>query len=121
MLSGEYFGKTKYNSIKDKIFDPELIGNLKDYYTRKLKNSKDRSNYLYFQLKSKEEREYPKTLLLCGNVDPLIDENRDFSKNKNINLKEITFASHGFLGTKDKEIKKENKNNILNFINKDND
>lgn len=121
VLSGEYFGKTKYNSIKDKTFDPELIGNLKDYYTRKLKNSKDRSNYLYFQLKSKEERTYPNTLLLCGNVDPLIDENREFSKNKNIILKEITFASHGFLGTKDKEIKKEFINHVINFINKDND
>ena len=121
VLSGEYFGKTKYNSIKDKTFDPELIGNLKEYYTKKLKNTKNRSNYLYFQLKSKEERKYPKTLLLCGNVDPLIDENRDFSKNKNIILKEITFASHGFLGTKDKEIKKEFINHVINFINKDND
>ena len=59
--------------------------------------------------------------MLCGKVDPLIDENIEFAKNKNINLKEITFASHGFLGTKDKEIKKEYINHIIQFMNEDND
>jgi len=121
ILSGEYFGKTRFNSIKDKTLDNELIQNLKEYYTKKLKNTKNRSNYKYFQLKSKEEKVYPNTLLLCGNVDPLIDENREFSKNKNIELKEITFASHGFLGIKDKEIKKDYINYVINFVNKDND
>ena len=121
ILSGEYFGKTKYNSIKDKTFDSELIKKLRNYYEKKLRNQKNRSNYYYFQLKSKIEKEYPNILLLCGNIDPLIDENRDFSKNKNINIREITFASHGFLGSKDKEIKKEYINHIINFINKDND
>ena len=121
VLSGEYFGKTKYKSIKDKTFDIELINNLKNYYSKKLKNIKNRSNYQYFQLKSKEEREYPNMLLLCGNIDPLIDENREFSNNKNVELKEITFASHGFLGTKDKEIKKDYTNHVIRFVNKDND
>ncbi len=121
VLSGEYFGKTKYNSIKEKTFDRELIDNLKEYYSKKLKNPKDRSNYKYFQLKSKKEREYPNILLLCGNIDPLIDENREFSKNKNVELKEVTFASHGFLGTKDKEIKKDYLNYVIKYMNKDND
>lgn len=121
VLSGEYFGKTKYGSIKDKTLDSDLIRQLKDYYNKKLKNIKSRSNYKYFQLKSKKENRYPNTLLLCGKVDPLIDENIEFAKNKNINLKEIPFASHGFLGTKDKEIKKEYINHIIQFMNDDND
>ena len=121
ILSGEYFGKTKYNSIKDKTLDNELISNLKCYYEKRLKNQKNRSNYQYFQLKSKEKIKYPNILLLCGKVDPLIDENREFSINNNINLKEITFASHGFLGTKDKEIKREYITHINSYINNDND
>ena len=111
VLSGEYSGKTKYLSIKENIsVNYDLIPKLKTYY----KNVDPQ----FFPLVNNQEIEYPKTLLLSGNVDPLIDEARDFaSKHNEINLEIIDFAYHGFLNTKDKEIIREYIKSLKTFMN----
>lgn len=109
VLSGEYFGKTNYSSIieNDKI-DHDLVYKLKEYY-----NGLD-NNKKVFPLLNKKKK-YPKTLLLIGNVDPLIDEAKDFSSQyDNVKLDIVGFANHGFLNTNDKEIRKE----FYDYINK---
>ena len=113
VLSGEYNGKTKYPSIKENIsVNYDLIPKLNTYYKKVDKK--------FFPLVNNKKIEYPKTLLLSGNVDPLIDEARDFTNNHNqIHLEIIDFAYHGFLNTKDKEIIREYIKSIKNFMNND--
>jgi len=110
VLSGEYNGKTKYASIKENTsVNYNLIPKLNEYYKN---TSKD-----IFPLAVNKKVKYPKTLLLSGNVDPLIDEAKDFaSKNENINLEILDFAYHGFLNTKDKEIIREYVKSLKNFM-----
>ena len=113
VLSGEYNGKTKYTSIiENTSVNFNLIPKLNDYY----KNSKKE----IFPLQVNKNINYPRTLLLSGNVDPLIDEAKDFaSKHNQIELKIVDFAYHGFLNTKDKEIIKEYVLELKTFMNND--
>lgn len=115
VLSGEYNGKTKYTSIMENTsVNYNLIDKLKDYY-----KGEDKS---IFPLANEEKGTYPKTLILTGNVDPLIDEAKDFAdKNENVNLEIVDFAYHGFLNTKDKEIIKEYLSTLKKFMKKDNE
>lgn len=109
VLSGEYFGKTNYNSIlENDKFDHDLIDKLKEYY----KDYEGNKNiFPLLNIKNK----YPETLLLIGNVDPLIDEAKYFAENiDSVKMEVVGFANHGFLNTNDKEIKKE----FYDFINK---
>ena len=101
VLSGEYQGETKYPSILENTsVNYNLIEKLRKYY-------KDCSKDI-FPLTKNEKVEYPNTLLLSGNVDPLVDEAKAFAeKNEKIELHIIDFAYHGFLNTKDKEIIRE--------------
>ena len=121
ILSGEYNGNSNYKSIVDNtMFDLNLINNLNSYYEVKIKNKNDYDKF--FALKNNNKVDYPNILLLCGNVDPLIDEARDFSnKNANVELYEICFGEHGFLNSKDDEIIDEYIDVIKDYINKDND
>ena len=114
VLSGEYKGKTQYNSILENTsVNYNLIEKLNKYYKKEEET--------IFPLKNPEKGIYPKTLLLTGNVDPLIDEAKDFAnKNKNIQLEIVDFAYHGFLNTKDKEIIKEYLSALKKFMNKEN-
>ena len=108
VLSGQYFGKTDYSSIieNDKI-DHDLVYKLKEYY----KGYENDKNMFYLL---REKIKLPNTLLLIGNVDPLIDEAKAFSKlSDNIKLDIVGFANHGFLNTNDKEIKKD----MFDYIN----
>ncbi len=113
VLSGEYNGTTKYTSIVENTsVNYNLIPKLNDYY----KNSSKE----IFPLQVNKDINYPKTLLLSGNVDPLIDEARDFAnKHNQIDLKIIDFAYHGFLNTKDKEIIREYIKELKTFTNND--
>ena len=101
VLSGEYQGETKYPSILENTsVNYNLIEKLRKYYKDCPKD--------IFPLTKNEKVEYPNTLLLSGNVDPLVDEAKAFAEqNKNIDLHIIDFAYHGFLNTKDKEIIRE--------------
>ena len=109
VLSGEYFGKTNYNSIlENDKFDHDLIDKLKDYYKEYEGNKK------IFPLLDIRDK-YPDILLLIGNVDPLIDEAKYFAeKIDSVKIEVVGFANHGFLNTSDKDIQKE----YYDFINK---
>ncbi|MBP5678942.1 MAG: alpha/beta hydrolase [Bacilli bacterium] len=114
VLSGEYQGETKYPSIKENTsVNYNLIEKLKNYYKKAPKE--------IFPLNLEEEKTYSPTLLLSGNVDPLVDEAKAFKeKNNNIELKIIDFAYHGFLNTKDKEMIKEYLKIVKSFMNPEN-
>lgn len=111
VLSGEYSGKTNYNSIVENTsVNFNLVSKLKDYYQGCKKE--------FFPLANDHKVEYPKTLLLSGNGDPLIDEAKDFAaKNESVEIKIVDFAYHGFLNTKDKEIIKEYLEFLIDFLN----
>jgi len=114
VLSGEYNGKTRYTSILENTsVNYNLIPKLKEYYKKVSKE--------FFPLSATRKVEYPKTLVLSGNVDPLIDEAKDFAqKNEMVELEIIDFAYHGFLKTKDKEITKEYIRALKEFLNIEN-
>ena len=122
ILSGEYNGNSNYKSIVDNtMFDLNLINNLKNYYNNKVKDE-DINSSKYFALKSDKKINYPNILIMCGNVDPLIDEARDFvSINKNIELYEVCFGEHGFLNSKDEEIIDEYLDKISEYLVKNNE
>ena len=67
-------------------------------------------------------KDYPKTLVVIGDMDLFKEDNILFGEviKKNIegsDYKSIEFASHGFLGSKDEEVKREAYNLISEFIN----
>lgn len=116
VLSGEYFKKSKYASINNNtMVNHDLVKNLKNYYKSRI-NPEDKNDQ-FFNLKSTKKIAYPRTLVISGNVDPLVDETIDFkNKSDNIEVSIIPFAYHGFLNTKDKEIIKEYLSIMKKFI-----
>ncbi|MBR3211052.1 MAG: alpha/beta hydrolase fold domain-containing protein [Bacilli bacterium] len=110
VLSGEYSGKTQYKSILENTsVNYNLVAKLKEFY----KNCKKE----FFPLTHEDLETYPKTLLLSGNGDPLIDEAKAFAeKNKEVEIKIVDFAYHGFLNTKDKEIQKDYLESLKEFM-----
>ncbi len=116
ILSGEYFGKTKYKSIEENnTINHDLIKKLKRYYSSKLKKEEYTSGNI-FPLQSRKRVKYQNTTILTGNTDPLIDETKDFCEKHNIILNIIDFAYHGFLNTTDNEIIKEYNEVLNNFL-----
>lgn len=109
VLSGKYDGNTKYPSImENKALHYDLIEKLQAYFEKVEKN--------FFPLQRKESLQ-TKGLILSGNVDPLVDEAIAYEEqNPNISFQKIAFAYHGFLNTKDKEIKKEYKKVLIDFM-----
>lgn len=96
----------KYKELNEN-YDASIFKNLSIYYKGQKKS--------YFPM-YQTSIEYPETLILCGNVDPLLNEIDEFSNKFNLNLKTIQFAYHGFLNSKDKEIKEEYIKEIKEFI-----
>lgn len=93
--------------------DYEIINDIKKYYYDKL----GKNNLSVIDLLNKKYSatdSFPNTLIVCGNVDPLLGKIKELDeKIDNIDLKLVSFASHNFLKSKDKEIIKEY-NSILN-------
>lgn len=120
LLSGEYFGSTKYKSLEeDNTVNHDLIKRIKKYYSKKLSKEEYNSKEI-FPLLNKKKKSYPNTIILIGNTDPLIDENKELSERENITIHVIGFACHGFLNTKDKEIINEYTTILNDFINNNN-
>lgn len=118
--SGEYFTTTKYKSLQDdNTVNHDLTKRIKRYYTKKLSKEEYASKEI-FPLLNKKKKHYPNTVILIGNTDPLIDENKEFAEREKIPLNIIGFAYHGFLNTKDKEIIKEYTTILNDFINNNN-
>lgn len=69
----------------------------------------------------KSYKEWPDTLVITGDLDPLRDEIEEFSKrlkknNRKSKYINIKFASHGFLNSKDEEAKEECFKDMKSFI-----
>ena len=111
VLSGEYFGKTNYKSIlENNSIDHDLIKKLKTYYKKK-----NEGNINIFPFINKKIT-INNCLVIVGGVDPLIDEAKEFADITKSDIQVITFANHGFLGSKDTEIQKEYYNKLHEFI-----
>lgn len=119
LLSGEYFGNSKFSSLTDITkYHHELIPKISSYYTYKTKYKKDLKNENLFALLKKDFSTYPKTLIICGSTDPLIDEARVFAERleEKATLLEVPFATHGFLKNTDFETIAEYDNQIKLFL-----
>ena len=100
--------------------DYDIIKDINNYYQQKI-GKKELSVTDILKCNCLENNKFPNTLIICGNVDPLLDEIKKISeKIDNIELKLISFASHNFLKSKDKEIIKEYKNALDEFVKKEN-
>ena len=115
VLDPDYFGKTKYESmIKNNEFNLGLISNLKTYY--EYIGVKDNLDDLLIN-PLQVDKDIPKTLIITGRVDSLLDESLEYSKkHKNVKIVEVEFSSHGFLKSIDEDIEKEVFNNISKFL-----
>ena len=122
IISMDYFGKTKFESIeKYEQFNVGLMERLKLYLKNiKVKKSDLKKGILY-PLYYDDYSNFPKTLIFTGNVDSLKDEAHEYYKRVSNNREdhscvEIAFGTHGFLGGKDKEIIKEVNKQINKFL-----
>ncbi len=119
-VSLEYFGETKYNSIHENSkHDLLLIEHLKSYYKKIIDKDKFDDIMLY-PLRMKSYKDFSKCLIFTSNPDPLKDEAFDlYSKGKNNNkwfYHEFTFGSHGFLKSRDEELKKDMYKSLIDFL-----
>lgn len=115
-LSLEYFGKTKYHSIKqNQELNFNLIPNLKKYFSS-IATKEELSSELMKPLNRDDK--IPKTLLFIGSVDCLKDEVFEYNEKYNgrCTYVELPFLSHGFLKRLDKDEEKIIKEAILKFI-----
>jgi len=100
LVSGEYFKKSILASIKDASPENQhLIKKIASFYERKTRYKKDLKNEELFALLKDDFTDYPKTLIICGNADFLIDEAKILKKRleKKAILVEVPFEYHGFL------------------------
>lgn len=111
------------NSDKNKEISPidyEMENDIRKYYKEKIgKKNIEMTNIIKNNYKGITR--FPNTLIICGNVDPLLNEVKELSKTfSNIDLKLISFASHNFINSKDKEVIKEYKNILNEFFKEEN-
>ena len=55
-------------------------------------------------------------LILVGSLDPVLDENIEYSNNCKGKVHVVEFASHGFMNTKDISIKKDYMIKVKEFL-----
>lgn len=122
VVSGEYFGKTQYESIiKNSEYDLLTVSRVKKYLENYICKESDLNSEFVCPIKAVDYKKFPRTLIITGDLDPLRDEGKDFyeklwkvsKKNKYYNIK---FSSHGFLVSKDEEIKNEVYGKVREFI-----
>ena len=100
--------------------DYEIVNDIKKYYQDKIgKNNLSIADLL--NKKYSDNDSFPNTLIICGNVDPLLGKIKELDeKIDSIDLKLVSFASHNFLKSKDKEIIKEYKSILNDFFKEEN-
>lgn len=122
VLRGNYSKRTKYESItKNEEFDLFLLERLRKYMKNYTNNRKELSSPLINILKCQYYSDFPDTLVVTGNLDPLRDEGLKFAErlvksNPNSKYFNLNFATHGFLKNHDQEVNKELYNSILDFL-----
>ena len=109
--------KTKYPSMEQNSqIDLLTMNHLRTYCNKYIDLKKYNS-----VMNEKDYSDWPNTLVVTGDLDPLRDEGEEFSKrlrkkNKKSKYINIKFASHGFLNSKDEEAKDECFVEMKNFI-----
>ena len=109
--------KTKYPSMEQNSqIDLLTMNHLRTYCNKCIDLKKYNS-----VMNEKDYSDWPNTLVVTGDLDPLRDEGEEFSKrlrktNKKSKYINIKFASHGFLNSKDEEAKDECFVEMKNFI-----
>ena len=109
--------KTKYPSMEQNSqIDLLTMNHLRTYCNKYIDLKKYDS-----VMSEKDYSDWPNTLVVTGDLDPLRDEGEEFSKrlrktNKKSKYINIKFASHGFLNSKDEEAKDECFVEMKNFI-----
>lgn len=109
--------KTKYPSMEQNSqIDLLTMNHLRTYCNKYIDLKKYNS-----VMNEKDYSDWPNTLVVTGDLDPLRDEGEELSKrlrkkNKKSKYINIKFASHGFLNSKDEEAKDECFVEMKNFI-----
>ena len=122
VVSMEYFGKTKFESIdKYEQFNTGLVENLKKYFKKIGAKRVDLKKAVLYPLFNQDYSKFPSTLIFTGNNDCLKDEGYEYYKKisndrDNDSYVEIAFGTHGFLCGKDKEIMSEVNKQMKKFL-----
>lgn len=122
VVSMEYFGKTKFESIdKYEHFNVNLMDSLKLYFKNIKAKKVDLKKAILYPLYHKNYSNFPKTLVFTGNNDCLKDEGYEYFKRLSNNREsdsyvEVAFGTHGFLASEDNEIMKEVNKQMKKFL-----
>ena len=117
LLSGDYSKNSKYSSIintSNKSFIDSVRRYMREYAS--IKDNLKLEDVC--PLLNVDYNNYPKTLIITGELDPLKDEAEEFFKHLNNESKylNINLASHGFINSNDFNIRNKLVNGIKEFI-----
>ena len=122
VLSGEYFGNSSYESINDKSkIDLLTIERVRNFFEKYVNDKSDLNNPLVCPLCETNYKNFPDSMVITGDLDPLRDEGCEYAKrliedNPQSEYANILLVSHGFLGLDDIEMKGRLYQMIKNFI-----
>ena len=104
-FSLDYWNPSYESMRANENFNIDLLRTLREYFEFVLGEEKD--NPKWFPLKKNINP--PKTLILVGKVDSLLDEAKEYQEKypKEVQVVEIPFAHHGFLKNMEKEVEEE--------------
>lgn len=117
LLSGDYTKKSKYHSITNNT-NQTLVDNIRRYMKRYATNSENLKSKDVCPILNSDYNNYPKTLIVTGDLDPLKDEAEEFYNKLNNDSKylKITLGSHGLINSNDFDIKNKLLKGIKEFI-----
>lgn len=122
VLSGEYFGNSSYESINDKgKIDLLTIDRVRSFFEKYINDKSDLNNPLVCPLCETDYKNFPASMIITGDLDPLRDEGYEYASrlikdNPHSEYANILLVSHGFLGLNDTEMKNRLYQMINNFI-----
>lgn len=123
IVSGEYFGKSKFLSLNsDGIVEKEDLASLATFMKKYISNKNRLKDKYICPLKNKDFSKYPDCFVLSADLDILRDEALAFYEvmakgNDNCSYYNVLFGEHGFLDFYDEEMKEEVYTKINDFIN----
>lgn len=123
IISGEYFGKTKFASLnRDGILEKEDLEELSSFFKKYISNKKRLNDKYICPLKSKDFKNYPNTFILTADQDILRDEGlslyeKIIASNDKCQYYNALFLEHGFLDFYDEEMKEDVYLKINEFMN----
>ena len=122
LVSGDYFGGSKFESLKrDREIDKELLNDISSTFKKYISNKKRLSDKYVCPLKEKNFSLYPDTFVITGESDIVKDEGFKFYEklsefNTNSKYLNVEFLEHGFIDFTDDSIKEEIYNKIDEFL-----